>query len=75
MYNYRQHREKTALRALPRIRLQLLRHFYPKLLELRRYSCVVLDNLTKKLTARLYDNLGAVLPIIKILFLSNKTCF
>ncbi len=36
--------------------------FLPKTLEIRRYSCVVLDNLTKKLTARLHDNLCAVLP-------------
>ena len=28
----------------------------------RRYSCVVLDNPTKKLTARLNDNLCMVLP-------------
>ncbi len=58
----RQHRTKTMLCALPCIRLHLFRHFCTKLLEIRRYSCVVLDNLTKKLTARLHDNLCAVLP-------------
>ncbi len=58
----KQHRAKTALRTLPRIRLHLFRHFCPKLLKIRQYSCVVLDNLTKKLTARLHDNLCAVLP-------------
>ncbi len=57
-----QHRSKTALRALLRIRLHLFRHFCPKLLEIRRYSCVVLGNLTKKPTARLHDNLCVVLP-------------
>ena len=29
---------------------------------LRQHSCVVLDNLIKKLTVRLHDNLCAVLP-------------
>ncbi len=62
LIDLRQHRAKTALRALPRIRLQLFRHFCPKLLEIRRYSCVVLGNLTKKPTARLRDNLCVVLP-------------
>ena len=60
--NLRQHRAKTALHALPRIGLYLFRHFCPKLFEIRRYSCVFLGNLTKKLTARLHDNLCAVLP-------------
>ncbi len=49
------------MRTLPRIHLHLFRHFCPKLLEIRRYSCVVLGNLTKKPTARLHDNLCAVL--------------
>ncbi len=61
-YTLRNHLAKTALRALPRIRLHLFRHFCPKLLEIRRYSRVVLGNLTKKPTARLHDNLCAVLP-------------
>ena len=58
----KQHRTKTALCALPCIRLHLFRHFCSKLLKIRRYSCVVMANLTKKTTARLHDNLCAVLP-------------
>ncbi len=58
----RQHRTKTALRALPPACLHIFRHFCQKLLEIRQYSCVAFGNLTKNLTAQSSDNLCAVLP-------------
>ena len=45
------------------IRLHLFRRFCPKLLEIRRYSRIVLGNPAKKSAARLHDNLCAVLPL------------
>ena len=67
---YRQHRTKTALRALYAACLHIFRHFCQKLLEIRQYYFVVFGNLpgaasaTKNLPTHLSHNLCAVLPTI-----------